>query len=303
MALLNLSLELRNKIYRELLCPPKGIHLHYDMERCWRQEEEANLKGDSTEDADSEDEEYDENKFDKASSVTPHPIAILYTNHQVSHEASQVLYGLNRFTFDTSAAVAVRFLKNLPQKSLRCIKDLGFGRRSTSADDGDCTEHWQPLCDFISQHMHLTSLTIQIPRDTNYEVDESKEVIRPPNGEWFWWPAVRELTGMLMNGKIERLRLGFSATLLERDDASEDYAAVDILRTPNSKEEQDREDREHEEREATLRSGRPHKFKSVLELLEDQGKRRQRLDFVVTREDNSAGDVGTVLVLTRPVKI
>lgn len=109
---------------------------------------------------------------------------------------------------------------------------------------------------------------------------------------------------MLMERKIQRLRLAYTVTYLPSggDEDLESYAAIDDLRTPQPKEELDREEQECRDYRDASRAGRPHKFDSIIALLDDQAKRRQRLDFVVSREDDSVGDIGTVLVLTRPEK-
>lgn len=63
MAFLDLSLELRNVIYHEILCPPQAVNLHIDWKRCSREWEHAALNGDCNNGEDTvEDEEggYDE---------------------------------------------------------------------------------------------------------------------------------------------------------------------------------------------------------------------------------------------------
>jgi len=266
-------------------------------------EEEAELNGYlDEEDEDSEFDDSEGDEFDKASSVAFLPVATVYVDNRLRREAS------NRFTFDVDAKHAVRFLASLPEISRQQIKDLGFTRTSTAADDADCTQHWQELCDFISGHMQLASVTIQIPRDTTHPIDKSKEVQQPPDSEWFWWPAVKGLTKILMEGKIQTLRLGYSATLInfnfddtgDSDIPLNDLSAIEILRYNHPEEEQRRESDEFTEYRAAAKNGLSRKFNPISALMEDQLKRRQRLDFVVSREDNPVGDVGTVLILTRP---
>lgn len=285
--------------------PTAGHTLHYDLERCSRRREEAELNGDYNDSDDDDDyDDYGGDKSDMASSVTPIPIAILYTSRQLYLEVTQVLYGSNRFTLGVSAKVALRFVKSLPPTIRGHVKDLAFSGRVAAADDAACHDFWQPLCDFISQPMRVTSVTIQLPRDQNHDIDESKESKRGPNGEWFLWPIVEKLARMLMDGKIQRLRLAYTASYLRPscDEDLEGYHAIDTLRNSRSQEERDREEQEFSEYLAAGKNGRPHKFDSIGALYKDQGERRQKLDFVVSREDNPIGDVGTVLVLTRPNK-
>ncbi len=305
MAFLQLSRELRDNIYQALLCPPQGVHLHPDPERSSREREEAELNGEYDDsDNDLECDSYGGDKFDRAYSVSPIPVAILGTNRQLYAEVSPVLYGSNRFTFNGTPNIALRFLKRLPPALRSHIKHLSFTKRATAADDADCTEFWNPLRDFISQHMQITSVTIQLPHDQNRKINKNKASLPSPNVEWFWWPAVHNLTGMLMEKKIQRLRLAYTVTYLRpgEDDDLEGYEAIDYLRTPYSQEERARDNQEYREYQEASEAGRPPKFLSLTALRHDQERRRRRLDFVVSREDDSVGDIGTVLVLTRPDK-
>lgn len=293
MAFSRLPLEIRTRIYQELLCPPEGIYLHCDSERCscGRQETDNDLECDNNGD-----------KFDKATSMTPIPTAILYTNRQLHTEVSQVLYGSNRFTFNAAPVIALRFLKNLQPAFASFIKHIAFTKRSTAADYAGCTMSWHPIFDYISSHRQLIAVTIQLPRDLHHVTDETKVVDPPQGGVWFWWPAVNALTGMLMERKIQKLRLAYTVTYLRcgKDEDPEDYNAIKCLRHPQSREEFARENQERRDFQAASEAGRPQKFTSSVDLLNDQITRRQRLDFVVSREDNLVGDMGTVFILTRP---
>jgi len=302
MAFSRLPLELRTRIYQELLCPPEGIYLHCDSERCSCGKQEPELNGEY--DDSNNDLECDDNgdKFDKATSMTPIATAILYTNRQLHTEVSKVLYGSNRFTFNAAPVIALRFLKNLPPAFASFIKHIAFTNRATVTDVADCIKCWHLLCDFISSHMQLITVTIQLPRDPYHAIDGTKVVDPPQGGVWFWWPAVNTLTGMLMERKIQKLRLAYTVTYLHcgEDEDLEDYNAIKCLRHPQWQEEFAREDQERRDFQAASEAGRPQKFTSSVDLLNDQITRRQRLDFAVSREDNVVGDMGTVLVLTRP---
>ncbi|KAF6220023.1 hypothetical protein HO133_003848 [Letharia lupina] len=327
MSFSNLSRELRGLIYHALLCPPDGVRLHLKSEALMRKNEATKTfyeTGESEEEEEDENEEVDDGKDVKicgnsnssASAVTPVPTAIFYGSRQIGQEATEVFYSFNRFTFDTDAQTALKFLHCLRPSFRRRIKNIGFTRRSTCADDGDCTQFWNPLSNSIARHMSLHSVTVQVPRDPTHGIDHTKEVRQPPNSEWYWWPAARGLTGLLMAGNIQELRIGYSATLkihapedevrYEKAGQSpyenplEDLGSISYLRYPRVAEELDREYSEYKDLRSALKEGRPHKFDSLGALYASQEMRRERCEFAVAREDDPVGDVGTVLVLTRP---
>ena len=120
-----------------------------------------------------------------------------------------------------------------------------------------------------------------------------------------------------MAGKIKKLRLGCCATLkilAPDEEADQDIKAeqsghknplesltsVSYLRYPRRQDESDRYCDENEQFMRALGQKRSRKFPSFSALQADQERRRQRLDFVVNQEDDPIGDLGTVLVLTRP---
>lgn len=313
MSFFGLSREIRNLIYHAVLCPPDGVRLDSRVERRWR-----NPKPDDEDEDEDEGEEVERSRKPDISALIPVPTAIFYVNHQVRQEATEAFYGFNRFTFDTDTHAALNFLKCIRSSSRRHIKDIGFTRRSTCADDAGCTEFWEPLCTFIFRCTSICSVTIQVPRDCNHGIDEAKESSRAPNGEFYWWPAARLLAKGLMAGKIQKLKIGYSATLKVRpseeaaldmevgqsqhENPLETLEAISHLRYPQPQEELDREYLETKEFARACREGGSHKFTSLSAFQADQQTRRQRLDFVVAREDDQIGDVGTVLVLTRPTE-
>lgn len=259
------------------------------------------------------------NKSD-ASTVVPVPIAIFYVNHQIKQEATEVFYRFNRFTFDSDVLTAFDFLRGLHPSSRRQLKDIAFTSWSTCADDANNREFWDPLSTFIECDMSLCSVTVQVPRGYTCGVDKTKEVRDPPDPEWYWWPAARRLTELLMAGKIHELRIGYSATLKipapEGEDAQykkagqcqqenllESLSSVSLLRYPQPQEERDRESSEYTDFMSAVREGRPPKFASVDALEADLQSKRLRIDFAVARQDDPIGDIGTVLVLTRPTAV
>lgn len=191
MSFLDLPREARNLIYDALLCPPDGVYLQSDAHSwAWAS---SNRYGDSEEDEEEDDDSTDISQREKrsptASAAIPVSTAIFYVSHLIQQEASQVFQGFNRFTYE-SAYTALEYLEN-PRPSFRhYIKDLAFTRRSTCADDGDPTQIWEPLCEFINRHMLLKSVTIQVPRDRSYGTDKIKEAREAPDSEWYYWPAL-----------------------------------------------------------------------------------------------------------------
>ena len=214
MSFSDLSREIRNIIYHELLCPPDGVHLqHVDWDRRMRKfkadvfpsidrcndniEEDENddlnvgietnqvEEWDEIEMIDRWEERWEMSKLD-LSAIISSPTAIFYVNNQIREEASEVFYGFNRFTFESSARAALHFLKALPPSCRRHIRNLGFTRRSTAADDYDCTYSWRSLCDFIIHHMSVNSVTVQVPRHRWLEIDETKPAEEAPNTGWYW---------------------------------------------------------------------------------------------------------------------
>lgn len=328
MSFSDLSREVRNLIYHELLSPPDGVNLHTNWARLFTYERYSDSHEKEEEDLDEGKDKTVDNKDEglkatdrwgnsnsDASAVIPAPTAIFYVSHQIRQEASEVFYGSNRFTFDTSPRTALKFLKCLRPSFGRYIKSIGFTRMATSADDADCRACWEPLLAFISCRMSLNSVTVQVPRDNSHAIDKTKEIKQAPNPEWYWWPALRLLTASLMAGKIKQLRLSYLATLttLESSEVQHKEAknsrykvpverleSISTLRYPRPFEEREREDLEQETLQSAVYEGRPHKVGSWDALLADQETRRQRFNFVVTREDDPIGDVGTVLMLTRP---
>ena len=336
MSFSSLSREVRDLIYHALLCPLDGVKLHSDFKRWAKRGEAAKTTShgcnNSGEDADEHvrgsGEEHGKahsgkeidrwgNSNSHASAVIAVPTAIFYVNHQIRQEATEVFYGSNRFTFDSNAGDILEFLKGLRPSSRQRIKHIGFAGGSMCADGYDCKRFWDPLSTFIGRHMSLRSVTIRRPHDIDHEIDETKEARPAPNEGWYWWPAVQLMAELLMAGKIEKLRVGYCATLKIRVPEEEEPQAIEAgqshhenpleslssisnLRHPRPQDELDREWEEIEDFVRARREERSHKFPSILALYADQERRRQRYDFVVNQEDDPIGDVGTVLVLTRP---
>lgn len=249
------------------------------------------------------------------SAITPLPTAIFYVNSQIREEASEVFYRYNRFTFESSARAALHFLKGLRPSSRRHIKNLGITRRSTAADY-NWKDSWGSLCDFIVHHMSINSVTIQAPRERWLKIDKTKPAKKAPYRGWYSWPVPQLLIAALMAGKINQFRIAYLATLrlgryrkmsesqqaerLRHKDPVENLKTISDLRYPRPSEELEREPLESKALQSAIAKGQSLKFYSMTALVADQGRRRQRFNFVVTREEDPVGDFGTVFVLTRP---
>lgn len=275
MSFQSLPLEIREKIYRGLLCPSGGLHLQTRLDINFQRGERKRAQltaakltlSEEEEEQDEDEEDLEEPDFDvdlnEIIATVPISTSILSTNRQISREATRILFKYNRFTCDLAAKQALRFLRRRNPHMIKAIKDIGFGRRSFSADDSDCTEYWKPLSKFIGQQMRVGKVTVAVPSSHDHEVVKKDERIRGPNEEWYWWPAVYALLKLLLKGKIRELRLGYAETYgkLKEDnsveDGEDDFSAVRELR-----------------------------------------KKCQGRGFGVRREDDLISDVGTVLVLT-----
>ena len=208
-----------------------------------------------------------------------------------------------------SPKLGIRFLQILPPTMRLFITDLGFTSKSTHYDTLSTTGDWDPIFALIGQEMRVSSVTIQVPDYAEHVIDETKPSEPHLNVQTYDWVPVIGLRILLLDGKIQKLRLGYHATYLRPrssgsrtigTDDFEDFFAINVLRCP------------------WLRSDREYTFQEFIESeyvqLEELSLRLPFLDapkffqertinevnFVVTREDDLASDIGTVLVLTRP---
>ena len=153
--------------------------------------------------------------------------------------------------------------------------------------------------------MSVNFVTIQAPGHRWLKIDETKPTKEASNTGWYGWPAPRLLTAALMAGKIQKLRIAYSASLRRRESVQESpnqeaLESISCLRYPRPQEELEREILEGKALRSAIARGQPHKFDSMAALCADQERRWQMFNFVITREDDPIGDLGTVFVLTRP---
>ena len=339
MSFSDLSREVRDLIYHALLCPSDGIAISLGEKSRMRKLRGVQTSSDGYTDSwdyrEEEDEEQEEgdgdadsdrwgNSNSDASAVTPVHTAIFSVSRQIRQEAIEVFYGCNRFTFESSADITLRFLKCLRPSSRRRIKHIGFAGWSTCGDDSAFADWWHILCRFICRHMSLHTVTFVVPRDSVYGIDETKEAGRAPHDDWYMWSVVERMTELLMARSIERLRLGYSATLgtcvreeyaryLDRaslknvtpeepihENPLEKLKSMTRLRRSQDQDRSLKKSSEAEDPKKALAEGSPQKSVSLDTLQADQQDRQQKRDFVVAYEEDPRGDVGSVLVLTRP---
>ena len=339
MSISDLSREVRDIIYHALLCPSDGISIHlsekYRMRKLRGVQTTCIGNTDSWDYREEEEEDGEEGNGDAnsdrwgtsnsdASAVTPVPTAIFSVSRHIRQEAIEVFYGCNRFTFDNSADITLRFLKCLRPSSRRRIKHIGFAGWSTCGDESAFAAWWQILCSFICRHMSLHTVTFLVPRDSVYGIDETKESRRAPHDDWYMWSVVERMMGLLMAGNIERLRLGYSATLGVRfreeydrylhslshkcatpeepqhENPLEKLKSITRLSRPQYQDRSLMGSCGAEDPRKALAEGPPQKTVSLDILQADQRDRQRKRDFNVTYEEDPYGDVGSVLVLTRP---
>ena len=267
MSFLSLSLEIRENIYRELLCPPSGIHLHTPAQIKFKQDERNRAEIDTAKPAlskeeEDENEDEQEGKCREVIATVPIPVSILSANRQISREATRILFRYNRFTCHLTVRRALDFLRDLDPHTREVIKDIGFGQSSFFfVEDGNFFGHWRTLPKFIGEQMHVDTVTIAVPPSRSHEVIGKHEW---DFESFYWWPALEALGGLLLEGRIRELRLGYAET----------YGKL---------------------KDHTVKDGEDE-FCAVWRLR----YRYQGRSFSVRREDALTSDVGTVLILTVP---
>lgn len=328
---LGLSREIRDQIYHEVLYSPRGIRLHDAKDDKWAEdgmEDERSLRGSHVNpgvsfdrvhhncfraeyDRGFNDSENDDNPNDSARLLDEITIdhristSLLYVNRQIYLEASQVLYTINRITFDIDAKFVLGFLKSLTSTTRSHIRHLGFARQSSGFDDEDCTRYWKALYAYIRSHLQISSVTIQIPNYADCSLFRAKRYKKARMG-YYWWPAVFALTDMLLEGKLQELCLVHSHTYLHpgtQEEAEEvndiNFAVISLLQYPCLKEELCVECQEgrHENWQAKC-EGRPAAVSSLDAWKGNQSDRRGYLDFFERRKDDQFGDLGIIVILT-----
>lgn len=163
----------RHLIYREILCPPRGICLQHGgfkrykrtrpEQKCIQQEEIARRQQEFRDDDDGADpikgEYYIAGEFPgDAIAIPPLPTSIIYTNRQISQEASRILY--NRFQFSAHPVQVLRFFRDTQHPMKHLITDIGFGDRSTSGGSEQLIQWWTRMSAFIGKRLNIKTVTI-----------------------------------------------------------------------------------------------------------------------------------------------
>ena len=231
MPFLSLPLEIREEVYREVLCPPGGIDLEYSGKQLPSigSQSGAPHHASTNVNAVSRNDYGDEKEIYRVAARQPFSAAILLVNSQVSQEATPVLFRHNRFNFDVSARHIHEFLVDRCPETKYLIRDIGFGPKSTNPFDDSCRDWWGELSRWIlPQHsddtrlsgqlgkllgrfLHLDRLTFMVPQDLNCEVEGYQRIARMFSPDLiFWWPALDVALLLLLRGRIQVLRLKYS---------------------------------------------------------------------------------------------
>ena len=288
MSLLKLPREIRDQIYRDVLCSPRGVWVICDS-----------ISNDQ-----SRFKEEGEGESDGSLSRL-----LLFVNRQIFAECYGVFYKFNQFTLDVSPKLGIRFLQILHPTMRLFITDLGFTSKSTPYDKLSTSGDWDPIFALIGQEMRVSSVTIQVPDYAEHVIDETKPSEPHLNVQTYDWVPVIGLRILLLDGKIQKLRLGYHATYLRPrssgsrtigSDGFEDFFVVNVLRCPWPRLDRDYTFEELDTSEFLQLEELSQRLRSLDAPRFFQRRKLNRVKFVVTREDNLASDIGIVLVLTRP---
>ena len=227
MSFLALSLEVREQIYQELLCPPGGIIFKCDWSEWYSQIKPSLNRRDHY-------YQYSVGNAPPQRTYLASTIhtAILYVSRQIYCEAFLVLYRSRKLTFNISAKAILNVLRAFPNPGQR-LRDIDFGYQATFSDDWSCWRYWTPLCRWLGRKdMHLSTVTIQVPPENSGAIDDYLAQNKGFFGDRFYWDALHRLFQLLMKGKIEKLRLKYCTK--DTDDKDEKRlrrrAAVDYLK-------------------------------------------------------------------------
>ena len=313
--------EIRNEIWRHLLCPYGTVDLQVDFD--WyceiRDAESQNFENDEEgegedmvdkeDDEEDEDEDMDEDEYDRvtyeerlnsARAVRAKhalTVSILRVNQQLYSECFSFLYS-NRFIFHMGPSVAVLFLSHLSARDHAYIRHIGFGPMGICANIIEKEPSWKEMFDYLATESKIEIVTIWVPQKEEAGDDQ-----------WYYWSGVRGLVRMLLDGNIESVRLlfanilsvpneeDFAGTTLEpitlpKDEVLEELVAVDeaLYRRMGT-----------EEQAAILTYLNQHQgidSKARAEFRR-RDKEKRRLPLKFEREDGVGGIAGSVVVLKR----
>ncbi|OCK76025.1 hypothetical protein K432DRAFT_396776 [Lepidopterella palustris CBS 459.81] len=195
--------EIRDQIYEEVFYSPNGIHLNLQRRLALQGRKDF----------------FD--VFRGLGSVDPLP-GFLYTNRQIYEEAVEALYRVNtNYSFDGSWLPEARkpreltptskdihnFLTSLPSSARRRIKSIQFDADTFRNDQAGRVEQWDNICDFLADEnngLRIQTVTVGVPITLYQDPDQHLAWAQYCR---YWWPALRELTRLLMSGKFQEMRL------------------------------------------------------------------------------------------------
>ncbi|KAF2503041.1 hypothetical protein BU16DRAFT_533326 [Lophium mytilinum] len=241
---LELPRELRDEIYRALI--PERLALNKPCVVPYIIVQDGEASG--GEQTDKTEREYWQRRARGLAELRER-LPILFTNHQVSLEALELVYNERSFHFLDNALhprEMVEILSALPPTSLTRIRHLQFDvwmlMYTILAEDDGLQQHgWNDLFEFIVSRMHVDSVTVELPFDVSFydpqlhrlPYQNSNDKI-PQTRLWdlqsraYFWPAVRQLATLLMSGKLRTLRLIHPVPIAVED--AEGLESIRILR-------------------------------------------------------------------------
>lgn len=232
----DLSVELREQVFRELLCPPGGLQLQpMNSDRLERKKSNS-MVTDPYDDGpywetighhyegDQEDENCNIDVRDLRDAVAAPslPTSILYVNRQIPQEAARVLYRYNQFMFNVSEYYVLKFFRDSYPHARELVRDIGLSQWSVDVGNGGPTGYWGPLRTFICSRMNINTITITMPQESMHNHDKSKEQglrtwRRGLASDWAW-SSVESLCTLLLVGKLQQLRLVYTSTCSDPED-------------------------------------------------------------------------------------
>ena len=306
--LLALPGEIRNQIWRHLLCPHGIVNpdINFKMYCKYLRSHYPDLgekenNDERNQEVDNEEQEHKKNDRDErfahsVRAIHALPVSILRVNHQLHNECSFILYS-NILYFELSPTVIISFLNHRPARDRMHIRHLRFGPICTSAADYDPTSCWVKLCKYIATKLNIEIVTVWVPQRVGIHSD----------GKIFW-PALYGLVRLLLDGNIESVRLFFATRgdpviendfepsvlepiTLPKDEVLEDLYAVHRA-IYSGQEIEYYGYKWNYEAERVWQPSDSKGYKKKVEI-------KRRLPLKIEREDGAMENEGTVVVLKR----
>ncbi|KAF2817227.1 uncharacterized protein BDZ99DRAFT_470261 [Mytilinidion resinicola] len=243
---LELPRELRDEIYRAVIPERLALNKPCVVPYIIVQDDRAS----SGEPTDKSEREYWQRRARGLAELRDR-LPILFTNHQVSMEALELVYNERSFHFLDNALhprEMLEILPTLPPTSLIRIRHLQFDvwmfmYTILAEDDRLQQQGWNDLFEFIVNRMHVDSITVELPFDVSFfDPQLHRQPYKHSNDKtpqtrlWdlqsraYFWPAVRQLVTLLMSGKLRTLRLIHPVPIAVED--VENLDSIRMLRIP-----------------------------------------------------------------------